>query len=397
MSRPDYDVIVVGGGINGVGVAQAAAAAGQRVLLLEKTALAAGTSSKSSKLVHGGLRYLESFEFGLVHESLQERELLLKNAPELVSLQSFLLPLYSYTRRGPLLLRTGLSLYWLLSGFSDDASFATVPRGQWGQLQGLLINDLVRVFRYYDARTDDAALTRAVMASAADFGAELKCPAELLHAEIHAEGCELSYREGSAEHTVTGRVLVNAAGPWVNQVAERVQTDLPRLPVELVQGSHIEVPGEAVGNNNEFFYLESPRDGRAVFVMPHEDRWVVGTTETRYRDNPDKVKPLSSEESYLLGVLKYYFPAYKKFERKDLLTSWAGLRVLPSGEGHAFHRSRETILHTDDDVRPRFLSIYGGKLTTYRATAEKVCRKIAPSLPDKKPLADTRELTLKPA
>lgn len=393
MNRPDYDVVVIGGGINGAGIAQAAAAGRYRVLLLEKTAMAAGTSSKSSKLVHGGLRYLESYEFGLVRESLVERSLLLKNAPELVQLQTFVVPLYRNTRRGPLLLRTGLRLYWLLSGRSEDARFETLPREEWGRLQGLRTDNLRKVFRYRDARTDDAALTRAVMDSALSLGAELHCPAELTGAQMHPSGTEIVYLAGGQERTVTTRVVVNAAGPWVNQVARRLAADVPRIPVELVQGAHIEVPGEM---GEDFFYLESPRDGRAVFVMPRDGRLIIGTTETRYRDDPDKVRPLSAEESYLLGVLKHYFPSYSHFDRDKLLSSWAGLRVLPGGKGHAFHRSRETILHTDRDEKPRLLSVYGGKLTTYRATAEKVLQKISPSLPQISPVADTRDLMLTP-
>jgi glycerol-3-phosphate dehydrogenase len=123
---------------------------------------------------------------------------------------------------------------------------------------------------------------------------------------------------------------------------------------------------------------------------------MIGTTETRYRESPDLVRPLPAEESYLLSVLHYYFPSFAKLERADLAGSWAGLRVLPGGKGHAFHRSRETILQPDRRDRPRVLTIYGGKLTSYRATAEKVIERIRPSLPDKTPVGNTRELSLSP-
>jgi glycerol-3-phosphate dehydrogenase len=393
VSQPDYDVVVVGGGINGVGVAQAAAAAGYRVLVLEKTGLAAGTSSKSSKLIHGGLRYLESYEFGLVYESLRERALLLKLAPEIVQLQDFCVPLYKSTRRSPLLLRAGLSLYWLLSGLSINAGFSTVPRRKWGQLDGLRTDDLRAVFRYHDARTDDAMLTRAVMQSAEGLGAELQCPAHFWGADLHSTGCQVHYRLDDREHSCSARVLVNAAGPWVNDVARLVQPDTERLPVQLVQGTHIEVPGQM---GEQFYYLESPRDGRAVFVMPRDGRIIIGTTETRFRGHPDYVSPHRGEEAYLLGVLRHYFPEFEHLRHADLLASWAGLRVLPSGEGHAFHRSRETILHTDRVNRPRLLSIYGGKLTSYRATAEKVVERLKAVLPVKQARASTRELPLHP-
>lgn len=393
MTVNHYDVVVVGGGINGVGVAQAVAAAGHSVLLLEKSGLAAGTSSKSSKLVHGGLRYLESYELGLVRESLRERALLLRLAPELVKSQTFCVPLYDITRRSPLLLRSGLSLYWLLSGMDRSARFHGVPRDEWGSLDGLQTDGLRAVFRYTDARTDDAALTRAVMKSAQSVGAELCCPAEIISAELHDDGVQVNFTNGTGEQSCFARVLINAAGPWANEVLPRIAPRQPQVPVELVQGTHIEVPGNMSG---DFYYVESPRDGRAVFVMPRDGRIVIGTTETRYRPNPDHVAPLPAEESYLLKVAGHYFPAMKQLRREDLLASWAGLRVLPGGSGHAFHRSRETVLHTDRVDRPRLLTIYGGKLTSYRATALKVLERIEASLPLNRALARTDQMPLTP-
>jgi len=392
-----YDVVVIGGGINGVGVAQAAAAAGYSVLLLEKQGLAAGTSSKSSKLIHGGLRYLESYEFGLVRESLEERELLLKLAPELVRWQDFCVPLYKETRRSPLLLRTGLSLYYLLSGLDADARFTSLPRRLWDQLDGLRTNKLRAVFTYKDAQTNDALLTKAVMRSAQSLGAELACPAQFCGAALSATGCHVKYRTDEQEQSCTARVLVNAAGPWVNDVVQLINPQQAGIPVELVQGTHIVLPDSAVKmSGNYFFYVESVRDGRAIFIMPRDGGLMIGTTETRYRKNPDQVCPLPAEESYLLGVLHHYFPSLGHLNRTDLAGAWAGVRVLPGGAGHAFHRSRETILHPDRRDRPRVLTIYGGKLTSYRATAEKVIERIRPSLPDKSPLASTRELLLSP-
>jgi len=393
MSATAYDLIVVGGGINGAGIAQAAAASGHSVLLLEKQAIAAGTSSKSSKLIHGGLRYLESYELGLVAESLRERALLLKLAPELVQLQNFYLPLYQKTRRGPTLIRAGLSLYYLLSGLNPDARFATVKRARWDELHGLRTQDLRAVFRYTDARTDDARLTRAVMRSAIDMGAELACPAQFTGAQLTTAGCQVTYQQNNREHEVHGQMLINAAGPWVNHVNQLMQPAVSQIPVELVQGAHIEVPGHL---GQAFYYVESPRDGRAVFVMPREGRLIIGTTETRYRDHPDQVRALAAEETYLLNVLGHYFPAFGHLRRSDLLDSWAGLRVLPAGEGHAFHRSRETILHRDRPDKPRLISIYGGKLTSYRATAAKLMEQIKPSLPSRRKRGDTRRLPLRP-
>jgi len=395
MSIEQYDVVVIGGGINGVGVAQAAAAAGHSVIVLERHALAAGTSSKSSKLVHGGLRYLESYQFGLVRESLHERALLLRLAPDLVQLQDFCIPVYSDSRRSPTLIRAGLSLYYLLSGLDRRAHFASLPRRQWDSLDGLRTEGLRAVFRYSDARTDDALLTEAVMRSAESLGAELVCPARFCGADLHTEGCEVHYRVGDWQRTCKARVLVNAAGPWVPETVGMISPPPPAIAVELVQGTHIELSAKAAQfSGNYFYYVESPRDGRAVFMMPRGDRLVVGTTETRYRGNPDKARPLAAEEAYLLGVLRYYFPALAESGREALLGSWAGLRVLPGGEGHAFHRSRETILQGDRAVNPRLVTIYGGKLTTYRTTAARVMQKISSSLPTRAAKASTQDLPL---
>ncbi len=389
-----HDVVVVGGGIAGVGVAQATAAAGHSVLVLEKTALAAGTSSKSSKLIHGGLRYLESYEFSLVHESLDERALLLRNAADLVELKPFFIPIYAKTRRRPWLVRAGLSLYALLGRLRAQVRFRKLPRSAWGELDGLKTEDLDAVFQYYDAQTDDALLTRAVMISALGLGAELAMPAELVSAEIGSAGCTVHYRQDGNEKTTEARVLVNAAGPWVNRVAERVEPRPRCLEIELVQGSHIIVNGSV---ERGLYYVEVPRDGRAVFTMPWKGRTLVGTTETRFRGDPDTVQPTRAEKNYLLRVLHRHFPRYR--DQCTVQDAFAGLRVLPSGPGHAFHRTREVILLSDRADRrdpPRVLSIYGGKLTGYRATAAKVIRRIESALPKRKPVADTRRLRLSP-
>jgi glycerol-3-phosphate dehydrogenase len=361
------------------------------VLLLEKRTLAAGTSSKSSKLIHGGLRYLESGQFRLVHESLAERRILLTIAPDLVRLVPFHMPVYRTTRRRPWQLRLGLSLYALLGGLQSALRFGSVPRREWAGLDGLITRDLVAVLRYYDAQTDDAALTRAVMRSAQTLGAELALPAELYAAELGEDVVIVRYVHQGAQMECEARVLVNAAGPWAAEVAHRVSPAIAVPRVELVQGSHIIVPGEP---RRGIYYVESPRDGRAVFVMPWHGHTLVGTTETRFRGDPDQVHPLAAERHYLLSVLKHYFTQYTTLDARQLIDSFAGLRVLPAGGGHAFHRSRETLLLTDRPARPRVVGIYGGKLTGWRATAEHVYASIAATLPMRSVRANTRTLRL---
>jgi glycerol-3-phosphate dehydrogenase len=187
-------------------------------------------------------------------------------------------------------------------------------------------------------------------------------------------------------------VLVNAAGPWVNRVAERVQPAPPRQDIDLVRGTHILVRGAL---ERGIYYLETPRDGRAVFAMPRQGAMLVGTTEAVYDGDPEAVAPPSAEQDYLLDVLRHYFPALRD-TAPGVISACAGLRVLPRGAGRAFDRPRETIFTVDRTERPRVLSIYGGKLTTWRATAAKVMQRIATSLPVQRPVADTAKLALAP-
>jgi glycerol-3-phosphate dehydrogenase len=387
MTTPVYDVVIIGGGIHGVGVAQAAAAAGHSALLLERQALAGGTSSRSSKLIHGGLRYLESAQFGLVRESLREREILLRNAPGLVRRVPFYIPVYSSTRRPPWMVRAGLLLYALLGGLSRNARYESVPRARWDSLDGLDTRGLRAVFRYEDAQTDDTRLTQAVMRSAQALGAELRCPANFLSAVHDTDGWLVHYLAGNGEASCRARTLVNAAGPWVNAVLDRIAPRPPMLTVELIQGAHILIEGET---RHGIYYVEAPSDGRAVFVMPWQGQTLVGTTETVFNGDPGSVRALPQEIAYLQETLQHYFP----HQRGRLLDSFAGLRVLPQGPGSLFHRSRETVLHPDDADHVRLVTIYGGKLTGYRATATRVMRLLQKSLPARQTVADTKKLSL---
>jgi glycerol-3-phosphate dehydrogenase len=389
---PDVDVAIIGAGIHGVGMAQAAAAAGHSVLLLEQTGAAAGSSSRSSKLIHGGLRYLETGQIHLVRESLHERTTLLRLAPGLVRLQRFCIPIYRHTRRRPWTLRVGLSAYALLCGFGRGASFGTVPRAQWESLDGLSTQGLQQVFYYHDAQTDDRALTQAVLRSAQQLGARMLCPAQFVDATLSERGVDLRFGYADSLQQCRARVLVNAAGPWADRVARRIAPAIEVPTLECVQGTHIILDCPAP---QAIYYVESPRDGRAIFVMPWQQKWMIGTTETRFRGDPGTVTPSAAELHYLQGVLKHYFPRFRSGALSSIaVQSFAGLRVLPGGSGHAFHRSRETLLTPDRLSQPRVLSIYGGKLTTWRAVSERALRVIASSLPTRRPVARTDQLAL---
>ena len=389
--KNDYDVVVVGGGIHGASVAQAVAACGKSILLLEQNSIASGTSSRSSKLIHGGLRYLETAQFSLVRECLTERSLLLKNAPELVRLIPFYFPLYDTTSRRPWQIRAGLSLYSILGGFGTGSRFKSIPRHQWNQLDGLDVNGLQKVFQYYDAQTDDAALTRAVIQSAIQLGAEVKVPATVTEIKLEDKGSQLSYQEneGGLQHC-KAKVVVNAAGPWINKVLDRVQPQVPRLEIELMQGTHILIDHKV---QQGIYYIESPVDHRAVFVMPWEGKTLIGTTETLYKGDPADVMPLDEEKQYLFKTALHYFP---ELTGKEIVDAFAGLRVLPLGAGSAFTRPRDVIFLPDRPGHPRIVTIYGGKLTAYRKTAEKLLLSLKSTLDISGDCKETRAIPLYP-
>lgn len=388
VAEEHYDIVVIGAGIHGAGVAQAAAAAGHKVLVLEQNDVAAGTSSRSSKLIHGGLRYLETGQWRLVRECLRERRLLLQLAPGLVSLTPHFIPVYPHCRHRPWQLRVGLSAYALLGGLTAQTRFRRLPSEQWRDLDGLSTQGLEAVYQYWDARTDDAALTRAVIDSALSLGAVLRMPAGL-HRAQWADGLwHIDYVPGDSGQRCTASVLINAAGPWVNTVLERITPSPDRVPVDLVQGTHLVVEGQL---QHGVYYVEAPRDGRAVFIMPWYERMLVGTTETPYQGDPGDVHPLEDEKDYLLETLHAYFPQY---DDSSLVDAFTGLRVLPAGQGSFTRRSRETLIHNHAVAGGRLVTVYGGKLTVYRLTAQRVMERIAPLLPRRKARAATSTLKL---
>ena len=387
----DCDVAIVGGGIHGVGVAQAAAAAGYSVILLEQySTLAQGTSSRSSKLIHGGLRYLENFDFALVAECLRERHYLLQNAPSIVKLKPVFIPVFARSRRPPWMIRAGLSLYALLGGLKKEARFCKVKNYNIPELALLDKTNLRAVFRYYEAQTDDSMLTVAVMRSAQDMGADLRLGCAVQKIAVQEQGCVIEYLHNNTLHSITAASVVNAAGPWVSRVQELITPRQQNVAIDLVQGTHIILPFE-LGEN--IYYIESPIDGRPVFVMPWYGDTMVGTTELVFDGNPADTKPTGKEIEYLLETFYAHFPALKN-KNLPSCESFSGLRVLPRSTQNANKRSRETIYLCDRKTKPRVVSIFGGKLTAYRATAEIALSKIKPSLPIRSANADTKNINL---
>jgi glycerol-3-phosphate dehydrogenase len=307
-------------------------------------------------------------------------------------METFHLPVYAGGRRPPWLIGTGLSLYALLAGFAPGSGFSRLRPTEIDALPGLTREGLRTVFRFQDGRTDDRLLTRAVMHSALGLGARLWQSSECLSAELTRDGAVARIRRGDREQEIQCRVLVNAAGPWVGEMAARIHPRPPDTAFDLIQGSHIVIRQSVV---DRCYYMENPRDGRGVFMLPWGQATLVGTTETRFQGSPDKVAPRRSEIRYLQKALLHFFPDCGEALRTPV-AAFAGLRVLPSGGDHAFRRSRETRLVTDRDVEPRVIGIYGGKLTAYRATAQKVLHRVVSRLPGRKPVADTAVLPLTP-
>lgn len=377
-----YDLVIIGGGIHGAACAQAAAAKNYSVLLLEQSNEAGlATSSASSKLIHGGLRYLETGQFRLVYECLRERRLLLRNAPHLVQLEKFFIPIYSHTRRRPWQIFIGLCIYSLFSA----KKFALIPRRKWSTLDGLDQQNLQAVFQYVDAKTDDRKLTQAVVASAKSLGADVLTSAKFLSSQFKNGVHQISYQTDQA-HSVNGRLIINCAGPWVNEVLQKIQPQASPLNMDLVLGTHIVID---MPLTQGMYYLESPQDGRAVFVMPWRGKTLLGTTEVLFQKSADEIAPPDDDIEYLLAVYKHYFKL--EIQPKNIVDVFAGCRVLPRDKHSVFKKSRETLIHQSP---AGVFSIYGGKLTAHRATAEHMMQQIAPYLPRRNAKADTRNLKL---
>lgn len=366
----DCDVLVIGAGIHGAAIARALTRRGAKVIVAERSAPAAGTSSRSSKLIHGGLRYLEHGDLGLVRESLRARAALLRDAPELVERAEFLIPVYRDGARPPWLIRAGLSLYALLAGLGPDARFRSLPRAEWPLADGLAADGLRAVFRYTDAKTDDAGLTRRVLDEALAGGATLRCPAEVVAIALDDDGATVTLTDG----VVRAGAVVNAAGPWVARVQRRVTPALPPLPVTLIRGSHLELPHRPLAG---IYYLESPRDGRPLFVIPRGDHLLVGTTEVAIADaDLDRIEPSAAEVEYLLAAVRLRFPGWEREGGLAVRAKWAGVRVLPRDDGSLNATSRELELVADRTRSPRFVTLVGGKLTTHAAAAERVVERL---------------------
>jgi glycerol-3-phosphate dehydrogenase len=377
-----YDLAIIGGGINGCGIARDAAGRGLSVLLVEQHDLASATSSWSTKLIHGGLRYLEQYEFRLVRESLQEREVLLKLAPHLIRPMQFVLP-HDRGMRAAWMIRAGLFLYDHIGGKQSMPGSRGLRFPDHNFNAGLSPN-VTRGFVYSDAQVDDARLTVLNAVSARELGAEIRTRTALVGAQREANRwcLNLSHDGGASSPTTTtvyANAVVNAAGPWVKQVLDNAFKIETAATVRLVKGSHIIVPRI---HEHDHAYLLQTADGRVVFVIPYEGRYsLIGTTDILVTDVNQTPSISEEETTYLLEAVNRFLA--KPLFARDVVWSYAGMRPLyDDGEANASKVTRDYVLKLDHvDGKLPLLSVFGGKLTTYRRLAEHALETMAPHLP----------------
>ncbi len=382
MAEDQVDVLVIGGGITGAGIALDAAARGLSVALVEKDDFAAGTSGRSSRLVHGGLRYLEQGEFGLVRESLRERGILRRLAPHLVR------PVPMYMLAGDLrrraTYRAGLTGYELLAAGRNVGYHRSVRAGQVAAaIPGL--GGASRGYRYFECQVDDARLTIEVARTAQACGALLANHARVtgLLGDGRVTGAAVTDEMTGQRFEVRARAVVNAAGVWAGQVAGLVPGAPPGVRLRPSKGVHLVFAPGTVRTTAAVVTPSAGGDGRYVFVVPWEDRVYAGTTDTPYPGDLDQPQVGPDDRGYILAAVAGLFPGVTE---RDIVASWAGLRpLLASGEGAGDARtsdlSRRHAIFTDP---PGLFTITGGKLTTYRAMAEDLVDRVAAGLGDVK-------------
>lgn len=374
MTLPDYDLCVIGGGINGAAIARDAAGRGLSVLLIEAGDLASATSSASTKLIHGGLRYLEYYEFGLVRESLHEREILLKAAPHLVRPMEFILP-HDPAQRSPFMIRLGLFLYDRLAGRKKlkSSKGVNLHRSAYG---APLQTHMTRGFRYYDCWADDSRLVVLNAMDAARNGAEILTHTACTRMIAGDKGWIVTIRDlgSGTDRDIMAGMVVNATGPWVRGLLAMSNLDVPEVPaIRLVKGSHIIIPKAYDGDHA--YILQQP-DKRVVFVIPYEKHYtLIGTTEVDFSGDPSQAVISDFEIDYLCMAFNRAFK--NQIEKKDILWTYSGVRPLfDDGGENATSVTRDYRIYHHAGYPKPLLSIFGGKLTTHRMLAEKTVTRL---------------------
>jgi glycerol-3-phosphate dehydrogenase len=365
-----YDLLVIGGGITGAGIALDAASRGLKTALVEKNDFSFGTSSRSTKLIHGGLRYLKQLEFGLVKEVGSERAVVHRLAPHLVVPEKMLLPLYEKRGFGSLLTSFGLKLYDWLAGVKREDQRKMLTKSQTHGYEPLLRKDEVKGGAIYaEYRTDDARLTIEIIKTAARHGAEVinYCKVtDFIYEAKKITGVKASDESDAGEFTIKAKVVVSATGPWVDELREVDRSKTGKY-LHLTKGIHLVVAFEKLPVKQAIYF--DVEDGRMIFAIPRGRTTYIGTTDTNYSGNIDKVDASRDDADYLIRAVNQTFPEVK-LAVSDIESSWAGLRPLIHEEG----KSASELSRKDEifESPSGLISIAGGKLTGYRKMAERV-------------------------
>ncbi len=380
------DVFVVGAGINGCGAAADAALRGLSVMLCDKGDIASETSSKSTKLIHGGLRYLEQFDFSLVRKALNERQKLLEAAPHLVHPLKLLLP-YEKHMRASWLIRAGLFLYDNLSLSNKLPKSRTVNRKKNPDYFSPLKKEYEKGFIFYDGATKDARLCIANALQAERFGATILNYTELVHAETRHGLWILTLKDkiNNQSINIEAKTIINATGPSINEVNRRLAIPVYK-EMALVKGSHIVVP--ALYEGEQAYFLQN-KDHRVLFVIPYYGFTMIGTTDIAYHGSLDKIEISEEETNYLCEMVNQYFS--RQISAKDVVNSWSGVRpLIDEGENKLHEISRDYSIELCDYPAPS-VSIYGGKITTYRILAEQAVNLLSCTFKDLPPSTTAKQ------
>ena len=369
-----FDIFIIGGGINGAGIARDAAGRGFKVYLADKNKVGSATSSWSSKLIHGGLRYLENYEFKLVRESLKEREIISKIASNIIKPIPFIIP-YSKKLRSKWIIRIGLFLYDNIGGKTSFPKSKKIDLNK--KYKGILKEKFSDGFKYYDAQIDDKKLVEMNIEDAKKLGATIVENNKVIEVKRNDFGWEITLENGDL---INSNVLINASGPWINEIIKNVIRVNTKKPIRLVRGSHIIT--KKLYEEEVAFTLQSD-DNRIVFVIPYKNKYsLIGTTEVDV-SKPDNPVISDEEQKYLIDVVNNYF--FTQISKGDIVETYSGIRPLIEDYKEASKVTRDYIFDLNiQNKNSPLLNIYGGKLTTYRKLSEKVIEKLSPYLPNTK-------------
>ena len=379
-----YDIFIIGGGINGAGIARDAAGRGLKVFLAEKNKVGSATSSWSSKLIHGGLRYLENYEFKLVKESLKEREVITSIAPNITKPLPFIIP-HSKKLRSKLLISLGLFLYDNLGGKTKIPKSSKINFNK--KYSNILKSHFKVGFQYYDVQVDDKKLVEMNIEDAKKMGAQIVENQKVINANRSNEGWEILLDN---DEIVNSKILINAAGPWINEIVNNVIKANKNKSIRLVKGSHIII--KKLYDQEVAFTLQND-DNRIVFVIPYKNDYsLIGTTEVDV-NSPDNPKISNEEKIYLINTINNHF--IKQISEEDIVYTYSGIRPLIEDFKDASKVTRDYVFDLNlENKNSPLLNIYGGKLTTYRKLSENVIEELTPylSIKNSKNWTDTKAL-----